>query len=140
MTDTEVYPFAGEGAAQLWGVWSAVSSFRVGLSYRVAWAELTSFLGQLTPEDKGQAISVLRETLMSNLCSAQVHWVFWGLHCNVTSFAQIAFPYSLHIFGSLIKLLLPKLYLSLSFQRTLPLTLPDLLRVDYSHFLPVSLS
>lgn len=82
-----------EGDTQLWRVWLALSSFRVGLNYKVALTKITSFLGQPTPAEKGQAISILCETFWWAISRALRFTVLlWGLHCSLTSFSQYCFP------------------------------------------------
>lgn len=104
--DIEMYhwdPLGGGRCCPAVGMWSVVSSFKAGLSYRIALTEITSSLGSPHLQIKGRPfLSLVRHSdgqslaLSGSLSSTGAHTAVWLLLPNT------AFCYSLHRSGSLI--------------------------------------
>lgn len=119
-----------EGDTQLWRVWLALSSFRVGLSYKVALTKIMSFLGSPHLQIKARWF-VLCETFWWAISRALRFTVLlWGLHCSLTSFSQYRFS----LFPSQIWLLNKTLSPPSSREPYLWHCLIHSSRADYSHF------
>lgn len=128
--DIEMYhwdPLGGGRCCPAVGVWSAVSSFRAALSYRIALTEITSSLGSPHLQIKGRPFLSLVRHADGQSSALRFSELYWGPHCSLITFAQycfLLFPSQIWIL-IIINLFFPRL------ERTLLVTLPDSLKQSW---------